>query len=120
MGARKHLLCSSACSGPSRTVLSCQPAGSSPICRLFRKARPRSNATGLLTSVRSSEMMLNCLRSSCHACQRRGSIFSKEGRTSSNSAFRCRKRSRWLVTMGSIEVSADDANGIGVVRARVS
>ena len=36
--------------------------------------------------------------------------------TSSNSAFRALNRSRWLVTMGNIEVSADEVNGIGVLR----
>ena len=45
-------------------------------------------------------------------------ISEKDGtRTSSNSAFRALNRSRWLVTMGSIEVSADEVNGIGVLRA---
>ena len=34
--------------------------------------------------------------------------------TSSSSAFRCLKRSRWLVTMGRMEVSAEETNGIGV------
>jgi len=41
-------------------------------------------------------------------------------RTSSSSAFRCLKRSLWLVTMGRIEVSADDVNGTGVVRVSES
>ncbi len=38
-----------------------------------------------------------------------------DAHTSSSSAFRCRKRSRWLVTMGRIDVSAEDVNGIGFV-----
>ena len=37
--------------------------------------------------------------------------------TSSSSAFRFRKRSRWLVTMGRIDVSADGVKGIGLVWA---
>ena len=38
--------------------------------------------------------------------------------TSSSSAFRCLNLSRWLVTMGRMDASAEfDANGIGVVRA---
>lgn len=34
--------------------------------------------------------------------------------TSSSSAFRCLNLSRWLVTIGNIEVSAEDANGMGL------
>lgn len=38
--------------------------------------------------------------------------------TSSSSAFRCLNRSRWPVTMGRMDASAEfDVNGIGVVRA---
>ena len=38
--------------------------------------------------------------------------------TSSSSAFRCLNLSRWLVTIGRIDASAEfDVNGIGVVRA---
>lgn len=40
--------------------------------------------------------------------------------TSSSSAFRCRNLSRWLVTIGKIEVSAEEVNGIGVVRVEES
>jgi hypothetical protein len=41
--------------------------------------------------------------------------------TSSNSAFRCLNRSRWLVTMGKMEVSAEaEENGIGVDLAEPS
>jgi hypothetical protein len=36
--------------------------------------------------------------------------------TSSNSALRALNRSRWLVTMGNIEVSADEVKGMGVLR----
>ena len=43
-----------------------------------------------------------------------------ETHTSSNSALRCLKRSRWLVTIGRIDVSADGVNGIGVERIGVS
>lgn len=35
---------------------------------------------------------------------------------SSSSAFRWRNLSLWLVTIGRIDVSADEVNGIGVVR----
>ena len=40
--------------------------------------------------------------------------------TSSSSALRCLKRSRWLVTIGKIDVSADGANGIGIERIGAS
>jgi hypothetical protein len=53
-----------------------------------------------VTSPRRPEIVWNCFRSS-----------------SSSSAFRARKRSRCEVTIGRIDVSADDVKGMGLVRA---
>ena len=84
--------------------------------------RPRGRAMQR-TSARSSEMMLNCFRSSCSSpAPDELTVFCllsamNDLRTSSSSAFRCLNLSRWLVTMGRIETSADGAKGMGLLRA---
>jgi hypothetical protein len=72
-------------------------------------------------SVRRSVMIWYCFRSSCYGGVVRAAVGVGELNvlfTSSSSAFRCLNLSRWLVTIGKMDASAEfDVNGIGVVRA---
>lgn len=88
--------------------------------RTFSKSF-RLSPCKVLISVRSSDIIWNCFRSSyCEPWDRIPTVVLCETHTSSSSALRCLKRSRWLVTIGRIDVSADGANGIGVERIGVS